>query len=55
MWDVICVLLQWVFPSGNTQSQWGQILSKNKKSKYNIAICEYNIEMCDKEVHELLI
>ena len=30
MWDVICVLLQWVFPSGNTQSQWGQILYKKK-------------------------
>ena len=48
MWDVICVLLQWVFPSGNTKSQWGQMLYKNKKSKYNIV-------MCDKEVHELLI
>ena len=46
MWDVICLLLQWVFPSGNTQSQWGQIFQK--KSKYNIV-------MCDKEVHELLI
>ena len=36
MWDVICVLLQRVFPSGNTQSQWGQILYKNKKSKESI-------------------
>ena len=36
------------FPSGNTQSQWGQILHKNEKSKYNIV-------MCDKEVHELFI
>ena len=48
MCDVICVLFQWVFPSGNTQSQWGHILYKNKKSKYNIV-------MCDKEVLELLI
>ena len=32
----------------SAQSQWGQILYKNKKS-------EYNIVMCDKEVHELLI
>ena len=46
MWDVICLIIQWVFPSGNTQSQWGQILYK--KSKYNIV-------MCDKKVHELLI